>query len=49
MGKKVKRRELTEEERGMILGLNKAGWSLRRIATEMKCGKSTVEDLLKKE
>lgn len=48
MGKKVKKKELTEEQRGTIIGLHKAGWSYGRIAAFIPCGKSTVKDTVKK-
>lgn len=48
MGKKVKSKELSLEERGMIVGLHTSGWSLRKIAVHMKCGKSTVSRTLQK-
>lgn len=48
MGKKVKTKELSEEQRGIIVGLEVAGWSYSRIAAHMGCGKSAVSKLLKK-
>ena len=42
-GREVKKRKkLTDKEKGMIEGLDRAGWTERDIAEEVKCSQSTV-------
>lgn len=48
MVKNCKKEELSNENKGRILGLREAGWSYRAIALKIPCGKSTVCDVLKK-
>jgi transposase len=48
MGKKRKTRELTSEEKGMILAYHDDGWSVRAIGKRLNVGKSTVQDILAK-
>lgn len=43
--KPKKTRELTEGERGEVIGFLKAGWSKRKIATEMKCSPTAVQKI----
>lgn len=42
MGKNHRAHELSAQDRGQILGLRKAGWPMRKIAKELKCGVGTV-------
>ena len=48
MGKTRKKRELTSEEKGMILAFHECGWSVRAIGKRLSCGKSTVQNILVK-
>ena len=43
-----KQRELTDFERGEIVGLSKGGFSQRKIAELLNIPKSTVGDVVKK-
>ena len=45
MPPKTARRELSEFQRGQIIGLRRAGWSFRAIALEVGCGKTTAKDV----
>jgi len=50
MGKYHRKTELTSEERGEIIGLRKAGWTIRKIAAEVKCSVGAVcKNLAKKD
>lgn len=42
MGKNHRKEHLSAEQRGEIIGLRKAGWTMRMIAAEVKCGLGTV-------
>ena len=48
MVKNCKKEELSNENKGRILGLHESGLSQRAIALKIPCGKSTVYDVLKK-
>ncbi len=44
----TKNRELTDFERGLIVGLSKGNFSYRNIAAQLGIPKSTVGDVVKK-